>query len=99
MLLSSERIASALAALPGWKLEGTALVRTYRLPSFPDAIAFLARLAFEAEAHDHHPAMLVDYRNVTVTWTTHSAGGVTERDVDGARHADRIRAAMAPDGA
>ena len=63
------------------------------------AIAFVTRLAFEAEAHDHHPDMLVSFRNVTVTWSTHSAGGVTEKDVSGARQADRIRAGMAPDGA
>lgn len=99
MLLSPEQITAALAGLPGWTLDGKALVRTYRLPSFPDSIAFVTRLAFEAEAHDHHPEMLVNYRNVTVTWTTHSAGGVTERDVDGARHADRIRAGMAADKA
>ncbi len=99
MLLSPEQIASALSALPGWTLEGKALTRTYRLPAFADAIAFVTRLAFEAEAHDHHPDMLVNYRNVTVTWTTHSAGGVTERDLEGARETDRIRAGMAPDGA
>jgi 4a-hydroxytetrahydrobiopterin dehydratase len=99
MLLSSDQISSALSALPGWKLEGSALVRTYRLPSFADSIAFVTRLAFEAEAHDHHPDMLVSFRNVTVTWSTHSAGGVTEKDVSGARQADRIRAGMAPDGA
>jgi 4a-hydroxytetrahydrobiopterin dehydratase len=98
MLLAPDQIASALTTLPGWALEGKALTRTYRMPSFADAIAFVTRLAFEAEAHDHHPDMLVSYRNVTVTWSTHSAGGVTGKDVDGARQTDRIRAGMAPDG-
>jgi len=99
MLLSPEQITAALAGLPGWTLDGKALVRTYRLPSFADSIAFVTRLAFEAEAHDHHPDMLVSFRNVTVTWSTHAAGGVTGKDVDGARQADRIRAAMAADKA
>jgi len=99
MLLSADHIDTALESLPGWTHDGKALVRTYRLPSFPDSIAFVTRLAFEAEAHDHHPDMLVSYRNVTVTWSTHSAGGVTEKDVEGARQADRIRARIAPDEA
>ncbi len=99
MLLPRDQIASALSTLSGWTFEGNALTRTYRLPAFADSIAFVTRLAFEAEAHDHHPDMLVSYRNVTVTWSTHSAGGVTEKDVSGARQADRIRAAMAPDEA
>jgi 4a-hydroxytetrahydrobiopterin dehydratase len=99
MLLTPDQIASSLSALPGWTLQGKALVRTYRLPSFPDAIAFVTRLAFDAEAHDHHPDLLVSYRNVTVTWSTHSAGGVTEKDVEGARQADRIQARLGADGA
>lgn len=99
MLLTTDGIAAALSTLPGWTLQGKALVRTYRLPSFPDAIAFVTLLAFEAEAHDHHPDMLVSYRNVTVTWSTHSAGGVTAKDVEGARQADGIRARLAADGA
>lgn len=99
MLLSPEQLSSALSALPGWKLEGKALVRTYRLPAFADSIAFVTRLAFEAEAHDHHPDMSVSFRNVTVAWTTHAAGGVTEKDLDGARRTDRVRAGIAPDEA
>jgi 4a-hydroxytetrahydrobiopterin dehydratase len=48
------------------------------------------RLAFDAEAADHHPDLLVSYKRVTVTWSTHSEGGVTEKDVAGARQADVI---------
>ena len=98
MLLPQDQIAAALSTLPGWSHEENALRRTFRLPTFPDAIAFVTRLAFDAEADDHHPDLLVSYRNVTVTWSTHSAGGVTEKDVNGARTTDRVRAAMAPTG-
>jgi 4a-hydroxytetrahydrobiopterin dehydratase len=99
MRLTPDEIAAGLAGLPGWVFEKDALTRTFRLPSFPDAVAFVTRLAFAAEAADHHPDMLVSYRNVTVTWTTHSAGGVTAKDLEGARETDRIRVTVAPDKA
>jgi len=69
-------------------LDGKALVRQYTFASFPDAIAFATRLAFDAEAADHHPDLLISYRHVTVTWSTHSEGGVTELDLAGARASD-----------
>ena len=97
MRLTPDEIATALSGLPGWTFEKDALTRRFRLPSFPDAIAFVTRLAFEAEARDHHPDLFVSYRNVTVTWATHSAGGVTTKDVEGARETDRVRAAIAPE--
>lgn len=87
-LLSADAIHSALRDLPGWALEGHALVRQYTFASFPDAIAFATRLAFDAEAADHHPDLLISYRKVTVTWSTHSEGGVTEKDLAGARASD-----------
>jgi len=79
---------------PGWILRDNALTTRYVFDSFADAIAFVTRLAFEAEAHDHHPDLVVSYRRVTVSWTTHSAGGVTEKDFDGAMQSDRIAQAF-----
>ena len=90
MKLSSSSIAARLARLPGWSRRGDAIVRQFAFPAFADAIAFTVRIGFEAEAADHHPDLLVSYRRVTVTWSTHSAGGVTTRDFDGARQADRV---------
>ena len=52
--------------------------------AFPDAVAFVVRLGFDAEAADHHPDILVNYKRVTLTYTTHSEGGLTEKDFDGA---------------
>jgi 4a-hydroxytetrahydrobiopterin dehydratase len=86
--LSDPDIESALAKLPGWRREGNALVRQYTFAGFPDAIAFVTRLAFDAEAADHHPDLHVSYKRVTVSWSTHSEGGVTEKDVEGARRSD-----------
>jgi 4a-hydroxytetrahydrobiopterin dehydratase len=57
-----------------------ALERTFELPSFPEAIAFVNRVAELAEEANHHPDITVSYRKVTLRWTTHSAGGITDRD-------------------
>ena len=89
MAMSQDEIAARLHDHPGWQAQGDALVRQFTFPSFPDAIAFVARLAFDAEANDHHPDLLIRYRKVTVTWSTHSAGGVTDRDFTGVEQAER----------
>lgn len=96
MKLRAEDITTRLADLPGWNHEKDALQKTYKLDTFADAIAFVTRLAFEAEAADHHPDLHVSYRTVTVTWSTHSAGGVTAKDFDGARQSDMIAARLMP---
>jgi 4a-hydroxytetrahydrobiopterin dehydratase len=90
MKLSVSKINDRLTRMPGWTLRDDAISRQYTFPAFPDAIAFVTRLAFDAEAADHHPDLLVSYRKVTVTWSTHSAGGVTEKDFAGARQSDMI---------
>lgn len=66
--------------MDGWEERDDALVRELEFPSFPDAIAFVNRLAELAERENHHPDVDIRYRRVTVRWSTHSAGGVTERD-------------------
>jgi 4a-hydroxytetrahydrobiopterin dehydratase len=94
MRLSDEQVAARLVELPGWTAVGQALVRQYRFESFPYAIAFVTTLGFDAEARDHHPDLLVSYTRVTVTWTTHSAAGITEKDIVGASESDRLARAM-----
>jgi 4a-hydroxytetrahydrobiopterin dehydratase len=88
--LSDKEIHDKLAAQPGWKKDGDSLVRLFTFGSFPDAIAFTTRLAFDAEAADHHPDLTINYKRVTVRWSTHDAGGVTEKDLAGAAASDRI---------
>src|SRR5579884_439513 len=63
-----------------WQEQDDALVREFELPSFPAAIEFVDRLAELAESEDHHPDIDIRYRRVTVRWSTHSAGGITEKD-------------------
>jgi 4a-hydroxytetrahydrobiopterin dehydratase len=66
--------------MAGWEEVDGALEQTFELPSFRDAIAFVGRVADLAEAENHHPDIAVDYKKVTLRWSTHSAGGITDRD-------------------
>ena len=88
-LLRDAEVDAALAHLPGWTRTGHAITRRYVCRSFPDAVAFVAALVPGAEAADHHPDIAIHYRTVDVTWTTHSEGGLTAKDLAGARLADR----------
>ncbi|HEX6464595.1 MAG TPA: 4a-hydroxytetrahydrobiopterin dehydratase [Vicinamibacterales bacterium] len=89
--LSDAEIQSELGRLQGWALEGNAIRKQYTLSGFPEAIAFVTRLAFDAEAADHHPDILINYKRVTLTFSTHSAGGLTDKDFAGARKVDAVR--------
>ena len=81
--LDDAAIQAALGQLPEWRRDGNALVRTYGRRDWLDAIAFLDRIAPEAERRNHHPDVsITGYRNVTIRLTTHSAGGITQRDLD-----------------
>ena len=65
---------------PDWVEVDGALQREFELPSFPDAIEFVNRVAELAERENHHPDVTISYKRVTLRWTTHSAGGITQRD-------------------
>lgn len=90
--LSEAEIAERLRGVEGWKREGEAIAKTFRLPSFKEAIAFVARVAEAADAADHHPDILIRFRRVTLTYSTHSEGGISEKDFRGAAEADRLAA-------
>ena len=94
MKLSASEVDSRLKALTGWSRQGDAITRQFKFKGFPDAVAFITRLAFDAEAADHHPDLQVSYRKVTVSWSTHDEGGVTEKDFDGAHQSDTIAEAL-----
>ena len=78
--LSDIEIQRGLSARPGWTRRGSALARTFEFPDFPAAIAFVNRIADAAESMDHHPDIDIRYTKVTCTLSTHSAGGITQRD-------------------
>lgn len=76
--------------MDGWREVDDALERTYEFGWFGEAIAFVNRVAALAEAENHHPDIAIAYRTVTLRWTTHSAGGVTERDRELGARSDEL---------
>lgn len=99
-LLSPDAVQSALKSLPEWSLADNAIVRTVRFPEFLQSISFVNAVAHLAERQDHHPDMEIRYSEVTVKYWTHSAGGITELDLQGARETDSLAALLqkAPSG-
>ena len=90
-LLPSEEITQALAGMPGWERQGDAIVRQFSFDGgFMGSVGFVNQLADAAEAADHHPDLTISWNQVTVTLSTHSAGGVTDKDIALAREADRL---------
>ena len=88
--LSAKQIQQRMSDVPGWSLDGSAAIhKQFTFDGFLQAIAFVNRLAPEAEAADHHPDILINYKRVTLTYSTHSEGGLTDKDFDGAKMADR----------
>ena len=69
-------------SIEGWSEVDGALERTFELPSFPEALAFVNRVGELAEAENHHPDIAIHYKQVTLRWWTHTAGGITDRDRD-----------------
>ena len=88
--LSRAEIEERVKKLRGWTLEGDAIKKQYTFAGFPEAVAFVNRLAPEAERADHHPDILINYKRMTLTYSTHSEGGLTEKDFAGAAAADRL---------
>lgn len=79
--LSDDEITSGLSDLPGWERRDDEIEKTYELPSFPDAVAFVTRVGFLAEKANHHPDLDVRWRKVRVGLSTHDQGGITGRDL------------------
>lgn len=88
--LSPEQYAQASATLSGWEKsnEREALQKTYVFGSFPDAFAWMTKIAVRAEQMNHHPEWSNIYTKVSVVLTTHDAGGITQLDIDMAHYMD-----------
>lgn len=89
-LLDPAAIDDALAGLDGWTGGPDGITRTAELPSFPAAITVVDQVAVAAEQADHHPDIDIRWRTLTFACTTHSAGGVTAKDVALATRIDEI---------
>ena len=82
-LLSSDEIKSRMNSLPGWGVRDGLLTKTFVVRSFAHGLLFLGAIGQFAEAANHHPDLsLHGYKNVTVSLSTHSEGGLTEKDFD-----------------
>ncbi len=82
-LLSDDALAAALTELDGWHLVegGTAIEAEFRFSGFNAAFGFMSRVALAAERRNHHPEWSNVYNRVTIRWTAHSEGGVTDLDI------------------
>ena len=86
--LNAESIKGWLAARKGWKRRANKLTKDFEFDSFRDSIVFVNRIATLADGMNHHPDIDVRYATVTVSVTTHDAGGITEKDLDLAEQID-----------
>jgi 4a-hydroxytetrahydrobiopterin dehydratase len=88
--LSDIAIQRELGRLPGWSRRGEVITKTYQFPAFLAGIAFVNRVAQAAEAADHHPDLDIRYTRVVCTLSTHSAGGITQLDLDLAGEIEKL---------
>ncbi len=79
-LLTDEEIEAQLASLPDWIREGDSISTARKRGSFGAAVLYAGAVAYLAEAANHHPDILIQWDTVTLTLSTHSAGGLTESD-------------------
>ncbi|MFU8811779.1 MAG: 4a-hydroxytetrahydrobiopterin dehydratase [Balneolaceae bacterium] len=81
--LSEEQITAALTELEGWSYNDNAIQKDFSFANFKQAMAFMVRVGFEAEAHQHHPNLANVYNSVSISLQTHDAGNkVTQKDLD-----------------
>ena len=89
--LSDIAIQRELGSLPGWSRRGDVITKTYQFRAFLEGIDFVNAVAKAAEAADHHPDIDIRYTKVTCSLSTHSAGGITQKDLDLARTIERAQ--------
>jgi len=88
--LTSEQVDTELTATPGWELEDAQITRTVTRKDFRDALLYVNAVGFLAERANHHPDIAVSWNKVTLTLSTHSAGGLTGMDFALARQVNDL---------
>ncbi len=81
-VVSDDEIRSRLEGLSGWEPSESAIAKDFRFETFPQSVAFVVAVGFAAEAANHHPDLDIRYNRVHVELSTHSEGGVTEKDLE-----------------
>jgi 4a-hydroxytetrahydrobiopterin dehydratase len=89
-VLDSDEVATALAHLSGWSGDAEGIERSVTAETFMDGIRLVAAVAHLAEQADHHPDIDIRWRTVTFRLSTHSAGGVTDKDITLARQINDV---------
>jgi 4a-hydroxytetrahydrobiopterin dehydratase len=82
MVLNETEINQKLQSLSGWEKQSNTITRTFQFPNFVKAIDFVNKLVEPAEKAGHHPDIAISYNKVTISLTTHDAGGITQKDFD-----------------
>ena len=90
--LGADELARHVTTLPGWQLKGDRIEKTFSFANYYETMAFVNALAWISHREDHHPDLGVHYNRCVVTYSTHSAGGVTINDVVCAAKAERLYA-------
>jgi len=80
-LLSENEINQGLSSLEGWEQDRNQIVKQFKFKNFVESMGFVTQVAILAERVDHHPDILIAYSKVTITLSTHSEGGITEKDI------------------
>lgn len=88
--LTQAQVDERLEKLAKWTQSGDSIQRTYLLKDFAEAMKFVNAVAAEAERVQHHPEILVRWNKVTLTLSTHDAGGITEKDMSFATASDKL---------
>jgi len=80
-VLTGNELSQALQNLPGWRLNGRVIERSFEFRNFVEAMGFVNRIAEAAEALNHHPDITINYSKVKLSLVSHDSGGITQRDV------------------
>ena len=89
-VLKPADVAEKLKSLDGWTLSGDTIRKEFVFQDFPEAVLFVSALVPGAEDADHHPDIEIHYKRVILVYSTHSEGGITQKDIDGAAMADMV---------
>ena len=89
-ILPTAEVAEKLKSLAGWTHAGNAIRKEFAFQDFPEAVLFVSALVPGAEDADHHPDIEIHHKRVVLSYSTHSEGGVTENDIDGAAMANAV---------
>ena len=94
--LDPSQLEPLLASLPDWRFDAqrSGISREYTFSDFLQAFGFMTKIAIASETKNHHPEWANVYNRVSITWTTHDAGGLTMNDIDMARECDQCFAKL-----